>query len=221
MTFSIEWEQRFAAGGSHSVWPWSDLISMVMRYCKPREGMRVLELGCGVGANARFFLEYGCTYFAIEGSAAATATMRERLPELKSRLCTGDFTKGFDFEGPFDLIVDRSAVTHNPHSAIEHTLSMSYDALADGGHYIGIDWFSSAHGDAAGGLPFGDDHTRTAFESGQFAGVGAVHFADEDDMRSLFSRFAIRALERKTIEQRDGSDRVTATWNVVAQRLHL
>ena len=35
MSFSTEWEDRFKEGTQMSIWPWSDLITYVMRYAKP------------------------------------------------------------------------------------------------------------------------------------------------------------------------------------------
>ena len=37
-----------------SIWPWSDLVSYVMRYTKINENYKVLEIGCGSGANIPF-----------------------------------------------------------------------------------------------------------------------------------------------------------------------
>lgn len=219
MSFSSGWNDRFAGGASNSVWPWSDLVSAVMRYAKPYPGMRVLELGCGVGANARFFRESRCDYRAVEGSESAVAHMRARLPELGPRVLCADFTETFGFDGLFDLIVDRSSVTHNSHAAIERTLERAYGSLEPGGYYIGIDWFSKAHSDAGGGNAGEDAHTREGFTQGQFAGIGRVHFANEQDMRTLFSRFTLRMLEHKIVQRMVPDTGSLAVWNVVAQRL--
>ena len=35
MGFSSEWEQRYAESTHLSVWPWSDIVSLVHRHCKP------------------------------------------------------------------------------------------------------------------------------------------------------------------------------------------
>ena len=46
MSFSREWEQRFAENTHISVWPWSDLVSLVRRHCKQLgPDSKVLELG--------------------------------------------------------------------------------------------------------------------------------------------------------------------------------
>ena len=47
MGFSPEWEQRYAENTHLSVWPWSDVVSLVHRHCKhiikKTGGGRVLE----------------------------------------------------------------------------------------------------------------------------------------------------------------------------------
>ena len=51
MSFSNEWENRYKAKTHLSIWPWSDLVSLVMRHKPIKENFKVLELGCGAGAN--------------------------------------------------------------------------------------------------------------------------------------------------------------------------
>ena len=56
MSFSTEWDILYQTNKQVSVWPWTELVVLVMKY-KPREGVPyVLELGCGTGANISFFL---------------------------------------------------------------------------------------------------------------------------------------------------------------------
>jgi SAM-dependent methyltransferase len=223
MTFSAEWDDRFRANQNISVWPWSDLVSYVNRYAKPGDGFtRVLEIGCGAGANIPFFVQSGMTYFAIEGSAAIVARLRETHPGLKDRIVIGDFTHSLPFSGSFDLVVDRSALTHNTTEAIRRTLSMIFACLRPGGKFIGIDWFSTSHQDADSGDAL-DAHTRTRLPVGQFAGIGAVHFSDEAHISDLLARagFRLDVLERKenrVILPKGGGGRTerAATWHFVA-----
>jgi len=57
----------------------SDLISYVMRYARPSgKGCRVLELGCGAGANIPFFKSLGAEYFGIEGSGAVVEMLLKK-----------------------------------------------------------------------------------------------------------------------------------------------
>ena len=65
MTFSNKWDTCYK-NKTHSMnnWPFSDLVSYVMRFSKPgKSKIRVLELGCGSGANIPFFLSLNAEYF--------------------------------------------------------------------------------------------------------------------------------------------------------------
>src|SRR5687768_11597172 len=148
MSFSAEWDGIYQAGQQHTAWPWSDLVSLVRRFVAgDLASARVLELGCGTGANAPFFLASGAAYHAIDGSATAVAVVNERFPMLRGAVVAGDFTRAFPLPGPFDLIIDRASVTHNSAQAVRQTLDLAFSALRTGGHYIGVDWFSERHSD--------------------------------------------------------------------------
>jgi hypothetical protein len=67
MNFSKEWESIYQEGKQLTVWPMSDLVSYVMRHAKPSgKQFRVLEIGCGAGANIPFFLSLGVEYFGVQ-----------------------------------------------------------------------------------------------------------------------------------------------------------
>jgi SAM-dependent methyltransferase len=221
MMFSPEWDDRFRSGGNISQWPWSDLISYVNRYAKPlKDFKRVLELGCAAGPNIPFFLRSGMDYYAIEGSAAIVARLHCVYPELKDRIVVGDFTRDIPFGGPFDLVVDRSSVTHNTTDAIRKTLQMVFDRMRPGGKFLGLDWFSDVYVDANRGEAL-DTHTRTNIQSGQFVGLGIVHFSDRDHLLDLLAvaGFQVERLEHKqsdvTIPSQGGR---SGWWNFVAVR---
>lgn len=221
MTFSNEWEEAYKRGEQLSIWPWSDLVSCVMRYSKPNAPhFRVLELGFGAGANIRFFLELGVEYFGIEGSASIVERVQKKYPQIKNRLIAGDFTREIPFEGEFDLIVDRSSITHASTAAIQNCLKILKTKMKPHSKYIGIDWFSSKHSDIQYGTADEDERTRTGFTHGQFKGIGQVHFSDEGHLRDLFKDFQIQLLEEKTSQRFEPKDNwLFASWNIVAQRL--
>jgi SAM-dependent methyltransferase len=223
MPFSTEWEQLYGRGVQNSIWPWSDLVSYVMRYARPTTpGCRVLEIGFGAGANVAFFASLGVEYFGLEGSASATQRVRERFaqtPRVNLQCC--DFTTLLPVAGPFDLIVDRSSLTHNGTAAIQATLSGLGQLLRPGGKFIGIDWFSTEHAEFSSGRPLEDDYTRTAFQAGQFQGVGTVHFSDAAHLAQLVKHagLELERLEHKRSEICIPAGASTmAWWNFVAVR---
>jgi len=221
MGFSPEWEQRYAENTHLSVWPWSDLVSLVNRHCKPiiaAGGGRVLEFGCGAGANIPLFRALGFAYYAIEGSSTIVAQLHQRYPELVDHICVGDFTRDQPFVGTFDVVIDRAAITHNDLKAIKESLESVYNALKPGGFFLGVDWFSTNHTDFSGGKIVGDPNTKKLLE-GQFTGVGNVHFSDEDHLRNLFERFEIVFLEEKLARRYQPADQHQfASWNIVVRK---
>lgn len=219
MGFSKEWDERYAANTHMSIWPWSDLVSCVMRYARPSgPGYRVLELGCGAGANIPFFNWLGAEYSAIEGSETIVGKLWERFPEQKSNIVVGDFTKEIPFLDRFDLVIDRASLTHNTTAAIKDAVTLLKGCLKPGSRFIGIDWFSTDHSDYRHGEAAEDSFTRRDIQEGTFAGVGCVHFSDRTHLEELFSGFKFQLLEHKTIRREipAADNYIAATWNFVA-----
>jgi SAM-dependent methyltransferase len=161
----------------------------------------VLELGCGAGANIPFFVALKADYYGIEGSPAIVALLHTSFPQLKDRIVVGDFTQDIPFDGPFELVVDRSSITHNTTEAIRRTLRMIFDRMRPGGKFIGIDWFSTSYPDSKWGEAL-DSHTRANIPSGPFAGLGTVHFSDQAHLAGLLGAagFQVERLEHKQVD---------------------
>jgi SAM-dependent methyltransferase len=218
--FSNEWDDRFKQGKSISTWPWSDLIALVKRHTNLKKGNRVLELGCGTGANIPFFLLMGVDFFGLEGSQTAVKYIHQYFPEVKDRVIVGDFTDSLEFCGRFDLIIDRSAITHNDTKAIKKCLKMIHKKLKPKGVYIGIDWFSNLHSECINGKPTTDSRTLT-FDKGHFAGCGKVHFSDRPHLKEIFedAGFNIIRLDHKTVRSESAEAiGISATWHIVAEK---
>lgn len=220
MAFSEGWDEVYKRSEQDSIWPWSDLVGYVMRYARPAgPEFRVLELGCGAGANIPFLLSLGVDYFGIEGSRTMVDRLHRRHPSLQQRIVAGDFTREIPFEGRFDLVVDRSSLTHNATCDIVRCLDALHARLKPGGTFIGIDWFSTSHPDFLAGTETVDDFTRSGFQSGRFNGVGRVHFSDQPHLVDLFRRFDFLTLEHKIVKRHIPDDNWSAaTWNLAVRK---
>jgi SAM-dependent methyltransferase len=219
MSSPKEWDTTYRQGGQAIQWPWSDVVGFVTRHGRPGPGYRVLELGCGSGANIPFFQAARCDYYSVEGSATAVARVQAAHPELRNHIVMADFTSSLPVPGEFDLILDRAALTHNSALDIRRALSLSHRKLKPEGRFIGVDWFSTLHTDYSLGKPGADVNTRTGYQTGIFAGLGEVHFSDERHILELFQEFEMLVLEHKTLETRIPIDgRKIATWNFVARK---
>lgn len=217
--FSQAWEETYRANAQMSIWPWSDLVSYIYRYARPKSPeYRLLELGPGAGANIPLFRHLQVKYAAVEGSPSIVAALRERFPEYRDDIVVGDFIQQIPFAPGFDLIVDRCSLTCNNAAAIRTCLANLQGMLGPDGLFMGIDWFSTAHGDFKGGEPAEDAFTRTNFTSGQFKGLGRVHFSDEFHLRELFAGYELLVLDHKTVETVLPTPKTFASWNFVARR---
>ena len=160
MNFSVQWEERYLQNTHLSVWPWSDLVSLVRRHCDLGVSSNVLEFGCGAGANIPFFKSLGVEYYALEGSATMVARLRSCFPELAQTIVAGDLTLALPFQERFHLVVDRAALTHNGTRGVEDGLRLAWQALRFGGLFVGVDWFSTRHDEFVRGEPEDDGYTR-------------------------------------------------------------
>jgi SAM-dependent methyltransferase len=220
MGFSKNWDKKYKDMTHLSIWPWSDLVSFVMRYSKPRsDDFSVLEVGCGAGANIPFFAALKCQYYAVDGSRSIVKQLKKTFPAFAGNIVVGDFSKEIPFNRKFDLVVDRAALTHNTTKDIKKTIDLIKSKLKKGGLFIGIDWFSTIHSDYASGEKFEDKYTCSGYDRGQFTGVGRVHFSDKKHLEELLSSFDIEVMEHKTINiEKPKKGHVFASWNFSARK---
>lgn len=220
MSFSPEWEALYAAGAHQSVWPWSELISLIMRHARPHKRetpAKVLEIGCGVGANIPLVQWFGGEFYGVDNSASALASIRDRHGD-SVQLAQADFCRDIPFAESFDIVIDRASLTHNPTASIRNCLKLVHDRLAPGGMYIGIHWFSTDCDDFQRGIATDDPHVREGFTEGDFAGVGKVHFANQDRLEDLFADFSIEVMDHVISQTVKPTPERLGWWNIVAKK---
>ena len=218
MGFSAEWESVYKQNQHLSVWPWSHMVSLAHRYGNLHKGMRVLELGCGAGANIPFFVKVEADYYAVEGSHTMVEHLNEVFKGNNVHIAQSDFTRDIHWGGTFDLIIDRSSLTHNATEDIKRAINFIKTVLKPDGKFIGMDWFSTKYDvlekDASKQV---DDFTRI-FSEGYFHGLGNVHFSNENHLRELFADFSFVYLAEKTTQESVPEKHKSASWDFVVTR---
>ena len=88
---------------------------------RPREGLKVLEVGTGSGYQAAVLAAAGARVYTMEIFAELASSARQRLERLGYRATVrhGDGNLGWPEEAPFDAIVVTAAASHVPPALIE------------------------------------------------------------------------------------------------------
>jgi SAM-dependent methyltransferase len=195
--FSPEWENIYKSNIHLSIWPWTEVVSLVNLFCKNTKIFRnVLEIGCGAGANIPFFLSRAYRYYGIDGSKIIIDRLKKKFSIIKDQLIVSDFTQEILFNKKFDLIIDRGSLTHNTFNDVGKALQILSKKTRKGGIYIGVDLFSSMHTSSKLGKKI-DSFTRSKINTPQFRNVGNVHFFTKESIIKLFKKndFKILMLE--------------------------
>jgi len=76
----------------------------VLKVARPREGMKVVEIGCGTGTNLELFADAGCEVAGIDLSPSMTELARKKLGD-RADIRLGDASKMPFTDGSFDLAI--------------------------------------------------------------------------------------------------------------------
>jgi protein-L-isoaspartate(D-aspartate) O-methyltransferase len=97
------------------------IVAYQTEVVRPREGMKILEVGTGSGYQAAVLAAAGARVYTMEIFAELATSARQRLERLGYRATVrhGDGNLGWPEEAPFDAIVVTAAASHVPPALIE------------------------------------------------------------------------------------------------------
>lgn len=130
------WEQVFCSQ-AWGRYPGEHLIRFVAKnlYRRDRSKTRVLEVGCGPGANLWYLAREGFSAHGIDGSKTAVRQAQERLllEGLKADVSVGDILKLPWPDGSFDAVIDVECLYVNDAEAMRSILAEIRRVLVPGG----------------------------------------------------------------------------------------
>ena len=115
------------------------LRSYVLKVSRPKAGMKVLEVGCGTGANLALFAEAGCKVSGIDLSPSMMEIAQRKLGD-RADLRVGDASSMPFDDSSFDLVVAFLTLHEMPADVRDPVVSEMARVTGEGGRIILVDF---------------------------------------------------------------------------------
>jgi SAM-dependent methyltransferase len=112
---------------------------LVAEHFTVRDGGRVLDLGCGYGDFAPYFVERS-EYIGVDHNDRYLRSARRRYGKLGARFMEADVTDPAVREsGPFDLVMMAGVLHHLPSPTVREMMSLVRPLLGPGGRFVALE----------------------------------------------------------------------------------
>lgn len=221
MAWEAVWEKVF----SEQEWgkyPGEDLIRFIARnyYTVPdRSKVKILEVGCGPGANLWYLAREGFSAYGVDGSETAIKRAKERLdieyPGWEGELVVSDIGKLPFVDNYFDAVLDNEAVYCNSFDdskAIYNEMSR----VCKAGGKVHVRTFATGSWGERSGTNVG----RNAWivTEGPLSGKGYSRFTELGELEELLADFNVEEVELLT-RSVDGRQHTIKEWIIKATKL--
>ena len=142
MVWDPEWEKLYKTR-DWGKYPSEELIRFIAQnfYQKAEKSkVKILELGCGPGANIWYCAREGFKVFGVDGSTSAIEKCKTRLnheiPNWNGELIVGDIVSLPYKSNQFDAVIDNEAIAHNSYEDSKRIYSEAARVLKNGGKKV-------------------------------------------------------------------------------------
>jgi len=173
-------------------YPETELVRFIARNyynANKRKNIKILDLGCGPGANSWFMAREGFDVHSFDGSSAAIKLLKQRFEKngLSHSTKIGEIIKIPYENNYFDCVIEIECLSCNKREDIKKAVDEIHRTLKKGGKL-----YSQFFGKQTWGYGKGEkieEGTYTKIKEGTLVGVGRVHFTDKKEIEEIFSRF--------------------------------
>jgi SAM-dependent methyltransferase len=161
-----------------------------------RSRIRLIEIGCGPGANVWFMAREGFDVSGIDGSSTAIHKARQRLAGegLVADLRVGDFAELPWPDASFDGVIEDASLYANPWTGIQSALREVHRVLKPGAPFLSSFFTDRTWGYGEGEMVEGDGFEN--LRQGPLGGTGFCLFLKRARVPELFRDFSGIHVER-------------------------
>jgi SAM-dependent methyltransferase len=197
-TWDPVWEQIFRSR-EWGKYPPEHLVRFVAQnfgLVADRGAVRLLDIGCGLGANVWFMAREGFTVSGIDGSITAIQKAQARLASegLAADLQVGDFARLPWPKDCFDGVVENVSLYANPWTGIQRALREVRRVLKPGALFLSSFFTERTWGYGQSEMVEADGFL--AASEGPLAGKGFCLFLRRARVPDLFGDFSSVSVER-------------------------
>ncbi len=151
-----------------------------------RSKVKILDFGCGAGANTWYFAREGFDTYAFDGSLSAVTHAKKNLARqsLKADIITADGLALPYEDGMFDTVVDAAVICTNTLADIRAMLDEIFHLLKKGGRIFSISFGKKTTGYGTGtGL---EPDTERDVKEGRLQNI-RIHWMTRESLQGLLS----------------------------------
>ena len=160
--------------------------------------IKVLELGCGTGANLGFLAKEGFKTYGIDGSKVALKIAKKKLnkEKLQAKLYLGDVMDLSFFPNKFfDFVIDCECLYANSTKNTKIILKEINRVLKKKGNFFSKTFAKGTYGLKGGSLK----NQKKIIKKGAFhSGYGLIRLSSVSQIKSLYGKqFSIKSIEHE------------------------
>lgn len=199
------WDAIYQSGRDVRTWPSEDVIRFCARRLTP--GMRVLDAGCGNGANLWFLMQQRFDAVGVDASQvaceAAQQLVRKRGQQSAVTLVAPLGRLG-TWPAPFDAIIDCRASQHVPWTEHAAVYAEYYSLLKPGGWFFLLHLDQLTWPDAVQSSGKIDAWTWENIDVGVYPGNGVVCMPTRMALRKVIRGAGFEVAREESLHRRTG-----------------
>lgn len=216
-TFDEKWEEVHR-NKKWGMYPAEETIRFIARnyYNSDRKNIKILDMGCGAGANTWYISREGFDTYAFDGSLSAVKKTISYLntENLKAEIIQCDAADTQYEDEFFNSIIDGAVIYANTLKGIKSILKEMNRILKRGGKIFSTGLFNQKTTGYGTGECL-EKNTYRNLACGPLKNIGTFHFFSEEEIKFLWEEAGFKNIKIDSITRTDNNKESTISFYIV------